>query len=1248
MPMIETQLQHNEIMPYFCRDEVSGGLGYRQTSVNIVSDDLFIPSHTAEFVKNAAPQVWTNLLKKFGGDERKLSEALKEEIKAKVLESSNVAVFFNRNKNFSFQGETVPLFLVSSSELSGADGFKKNIFAAVEELPHSIKSDGTVLQNLRPDITFFLNGIFIGYMELKSVTNGQSAAENGRGKVIADYLESVKAMAERGRKVPGTIEESARRRTLFLFEKGMHITTTDVNETYIIRNIASFYDDAVKGFTDNALTVGAMRGEVEKVFKAYPVSSKLLTNVQRFKEIMPSIYGKAAIEKEILYYNFLQYKYKGGAHNKQRISNRGFLISPRPKQKFGCDRIVRRVKEMLEHEADPNFYRNRLKLELESLGCTAEKVEEVLLQRDQYCNNKYVYSLLMQYAAGFGKSNIIGWTALQLKDIRHDGAWAYDKIMIVVDRLQLREQIDTMMMSMNIDKSMFTEVTNQTEFVTALTDTKRIIVVNIQKFSELQESITKAGVTLKNMRCAFLIDEIHRSNTGENHREMVDIFERLHDGFSANGDVTKKKNLIVGFTATPSERVLARFGEFKSASIIPTWVPFDAYTMKEAIQDGYVLDPTKHIIPVVSQLHFELPEGVDPDSDKALRLEKNTYYSNQDRMEKLAEFIVNRLVSLVYTKIHGTAKAMLAVSSIPIAISYCIKIRKFMEEKCKDSKYAKYAASPISIVYSDNQENESSASLNDGKNESKVVQDFRQAKNGLMIVVDKLQTGFDEPKLHTLFLDKEIKDINAIQTISRVNRTCKGKEECHIVDMSWRNVNVKNIKEACKKYEGIVISDFNPELARLEVETNYLILTRSEPYRRWFAQYRKQNNDAQFVLRMEDDIRQWIYVEFERTRDSKDIIPIDDSFMQIVNQAKNLYQDVSKYGNAITALENVLDIDKKYTEGIFLHFWEVYCRIYRDVMRMFRTGGGDGGITPDVIVDDIPGIIISEEVPEEDEDDKEHTKALNASDEHGVVRSLQEIIEEWNAIEELSKEIVQQWVAEIEKLFEYLRNNEMFIAVINDDNFPPNKKLEEYNKEIIKYQFRLSLKRDFQKVESFKKMLQDNGAQLLDVFICRMNSKTKQRESAVIFRDNEIDAKLRFVSFLPLYTLRAACGVFRNGDAVESEGWVNAEGTGRLDPTMFAVHAKGHSMEPMIHDGDICKMRKVGGGNYENKIVLVQHYNEVDSETGGEYSIKRFTRDGDKVILKSLNPDYEDIVIEDTADYSIAYRLIATFEGVIR
>jgi len=162
----------------------------------------------------------------------------------------------------------------------------------------------------------------------------------------------------------------------------------------------------------------------------------------------------------------------------------------------------------------------------------------------------------LQYAAGFGKSNIIGWTALQLKNLRHNGARAFDKILIVVDRLQLGDQLDTMMQSMNVSKAMFTEVTNQAEFVQALTDLKRIVVVNIQKFGGLTETLAAANTQLNRMRVAFLIDEIHRSNTGENNRAILNIFEQLQDDINgarqANGAAIMKKNLIVGYTATPT------------------------------------------------------------------------------------------------------------------------------------------------------------------------------------------------------------------------------------------------------------------------------------------------------------------------------------------------------------------------------------------------------------------------------------------------------------------------------------------------------------------------------------------------------------------------------------------------------------------------------------------------------------------------------------------------------------------------
>lgn len=145
MPVIETRIQHEYIMKFLCRREEEGGLGYRETDPNIVSPDLFIPSQLTEFIQEANPIVWKSLMSKFHQDEIALGEALKEEVKSRLLDSSNAATFLNKNRTITFEGETVPLFFVSGTELGGDADFKKNIFAAVEEMPHNIVCDGITL-----------------------------------------------------------------------------------------------------------------------------------------------------------------------------------------------------------------------------------------------------------------------------------------------------------------------------------------------------------------------------------------------------------------------------------------------------------------------------------------------------------------------------------------------------------------------------------------------------------------------------------------------------------------------------------------------------------------------------------------------------------------------------------------------------------------------------------------------------------------------------------------------------------------------------------------------------------------------------------------------------------------------------------------------------------------------------------------------------------------------------------------------
>ena len=138
---------------------------------------------------------------------------------------------------------------------------------------------------------------------------------------------------------------------------------------------------------------------------------------------------------------------------------------------------------------------------------------------------------------------------------------------------------------------------------------------------------------------------------------------------------------------------------------------------------------------------------------------------------------------------------------------------------------------------------------------------------------------------------------------------------------------------------------------------------------------------------------------------------------------------------------------------------------------------------------------------------------------------------------------------------------------------------------------------------------------------------------------------LRYRSYLPLYSLRAACGVLGDGREVAPEGWVKADGIGRLDDTMVVVRTEGSSMEPKIHDGDLCVVRKIGAVNYDNRIVLVQRNDKAaDPESGGAYLLKKLVKKGGKVLLRSLNGDYRDIEIASGDDIKI----VAEFKSVLR
>lgn len=1035
--MTELDLQDKYLINFLCKR--TDGLQYNEAKANTVSRNFFIIEDLKNFLSQTDlnQKNYKKLLRKFSS-ERELLQAFTEFLDERISSSMNMAIFINSNQTVTFEGLKFHLFYPSGSETQGDKLFNQNIFSVVQELPYTFRHKNKQLFSFRPDLTFFLNGIYLGYGELKSNYNNQNARHNGRKKVAKDYLSAVQEYLQIAK--DNDLNQSIKKSFLKIFEKAIHITATDINETYIIRNIANQFEEIKNTINAGSYDFETYEKKVFQDFKSYPINGVHETKINRFEEVFKALYDKKMIEKEILYYNFIERELikKSGNRTKEYKHNDGRLIAPRPKQKFGTDKIISKIDEFLAHENEPDYFLNKLENELRARGLGEGQIKELVGKRSKYQNNKNVYSLLLQYAAGFGKSNIIGWTALQLKDLRKNDAYVYDKIMLVVDRLQLRDQIDSKMHNMNIQKSMFIEASDKKSFIQALTSDRRIVIVNVQKFATINDILDDDIVeNLAKLRIAFLIDEIHRSQSGVQHSEMVSVFDELQSSFDNNKDYKKqatKKNLIVGFTATPSDHTLARFGEFNNyAEAEKIWVPFDSYTMKEAIMDGYILNPIKGIVPVSAKMYFDVPDnilkgfeddfgyetipdnidtGID-DTGKKYAIRKKKIYANTERIEAISRFIAQRLVTAVYPNIRGTAKAMLATSSIPAAIKYAGFIKKQFESLTKEKKYERFKDAPIYIVYSDSQEYPNSSRINDGLSETSVLQNFKTTKNGLIIVVDKLQTGFDEPKLHTLFLDKEITGINAIQTISRVNRTTKHKNDCKIVDFSYKNVNVKNIKKAFEHFSNVVVSDFDPlgDESRLgmlydELKVHSLYVNHFQN----FKKYQEENGDISIILKITDGFETYI-------NGSPD-------------QATHLKKTINTYFKILNLIEFVIELNPLFSDALFLEFWRKYNTLYNHIKR------------PDDIIDDVEiyfdnriGIV----APGEEKENPNKPKNPNPTDSNQPNKykyNILKVIEKRNQEEEAIAELIKDFEDKIEAFFDYIKLDAMgkrLVAKIRDD-----------------------------------------------------------------------------------------------------------------------------------------------------------------------------------------------------------------------
>ncbi|ELP8579803.1 type I restriction endonuclease subunit R [Campylobacter upsaliensis] len=398
---------------------------------------------------------------------------------------------------------------------------------------------------------------------------------------------------------------------------------------------------------------------------------------------------------------------------------------------------------------------------------------------------------LIQHSAGSGKSNSIAWLAhnlVSLHRIENDKEKeVFDSILVVTDRRVLDRQIQENVKSFTQDKNLVESITEGSrQLKAALEEGKKIIVTTIQKFPYIADEITH----LQNKSFAIIIDEAHSSQSGKNAEEMGKAISNKDDKETGEMDLEEELIKIIenkkfqknasyfAFTATPKPKTLEMFGSPCEINGKKKFIPFHLYSMKQAIEEGFILDVLKGYITYASYYKIVSKNDNREYDKKKANAKLRAYVTNHiATIEKKATIMIEHFFQNICKKIGEKAKAMIVTSSRENAVKYYRFFKKYLQEN-----YPEYQALvAFSGVKEINGESYSEVGLN-GFSEAMLKDEFKKDNYRFLIVAEKYQTGFDEPLLHTMYVDKRLEGINAVQTLSRLNRICQNKEDTCVLD----------------------------------------------------------------------------------------------------------------------------------------------------------------------------------------------------------------------------------------------------------------------------------------------------------------------------------------------------------------------------------------------------------------------------------------------------------------------------------
>ena len=408
---------------------------------------------------------------------------------------------------------------------------------------------------------------------------------------------------------------------------------------------------------------------------------------------------------------------------------------------------------------------------------------------------------LIQHSAGSGKSNSIAWLAHQLFGLRKDDADIFDSIIVITDRRILDEQIQATIKQFAQVGETVGHAEHSGDLRKFIESGKKIIISTVQKFPFILDEI---GDEHRNRRFAIIIDEAHSSQGGKTSAALSEALsdpeDTVNDALQKRMDARKMLTnaSYFAFTATPKNKTLEMFGKALplDAAGKVKHDPFHSYTMKQAIQEGFILDVLKSYTPVDSFYKLVKKIESDPEFDtKKAQKKLRRYVESRDHAIRLkAEIMVDHFHEQVMAlnKIGGQARAMVVCNGVERAIQYFNAFKDYLAER--KSPYLPIVAFAGEHEFKGVKATE--LSLN-GFSSGDIAEKIQEDPYRFLICADKFQTGYDEPLLHTMYVDKTLSGIKAVQTLSRLNRAHPQKHDVFVLD--FLN-NSETITEAFADY----------------------------------------------------------------------------------------------------------------------------------------------------------------------------------------------------------------------------------------------------------------------------------------------------------------------------------------------------------------------------------------------------------------------------------------------------------------